>query len=237
MRTREYSDGPSPRSRHRRARFTVLFAAMATAFCTAVAPAADAAPSLTISPGMAIRTDDEQCSVGLTGRIGATSYAVTAGHCYEPGARVYAENGAPIGWFEAGVPDGDVDHLGFALVRLSGDVSTGASAGRLLITAVDGNPAVGQRVCKTGARTGTTCGVVTTVTGTHVLTTFLVDHGDSGGVVYTETGSGTAVFVGMVVGMGPDFALVEPAAYLTDLIRRRGPSGADQFRWQVTDNR
>ncbi|MBB5912430.1 hypothetical protein BJY24_001297 [Nocardia transvalensis] len=218
-------------------RIALLCAAILTAALTAVAPAADAAPRVAVYPGMAVHTGDEQCSVALTGHIGGTGYAVTAGHCFEAGARVYADTNALIGIFESGVPDGAADALGVALIRLTDEVSAVATTGRLSITAVDTDPVVGQRVCKTGARTGTTCGTIRDAAATHLLTTFAVDHGDSGGVVYTEVRSGAAVFVGMVVGMGNDFALVEPAAYLTDLIRRRGPAGADRFSWDITDSR
>ncbi|RDI53076.1 hypothetical protein [Nocardia mexicana] len=240
MRNPEFPDRPPiRRGRTRRgpARFAMLFATILAAACTASAPAAVAAPQVAVYPGMTLQTENEQCSVAMTGRLGATWYAVTAGHCFEPGAQVYTESGTPFGWFEHAVPDGDAANLGFALIHLHDNAVAGASTGRLAIATIDPNPAVGQPICKVGARTGTTCGVIGSVAPTHLRTTVPVDHGDSGGVVYTEIRSGSAAFVGMVVGMGADFSLVEPAAHLTELIRTRGPQGAEQFRWYVTDSR
>ncbi|MBB5912431.1 hypothetical protein BJY24_001298 [Nocardia transvalensis] len=229
----EYSSSRRARSRRSPGRIVLFAAALLAATAAATAPAS-AAGEVRVHPGMSIRTDDEVCSIGMLGHIGNTKYAVTAGHCFEAKAAVSDENGHRIGTFEMGVPDGEADDLGFALVRLSGNIVVSAKTDDLAISAVDSDPTEGQKVCKTGARTGTTCGTISAVTATHLRTTFAVDHGDSGGIVYSGTSYNMGVFVGMVVGMGDDFTLVQPAERLGDLIRHRGPEGSDSFRWYVS---
>lgn len=213
-------------------RILLLISALLLAAATVAAPA-NAAYQVRIYPGMAIRTTGQVCSVGLLGHIGDTKYAITAGHCFESGAQVRDEDGRRIGAYEHGVPDGDVDNLGFAMVRLADNVVVSAKTDEIAISAVDSDPAVGQRVCKEGTRTGTTCGVISSIADTHMRTSFTVDHGDSGGIVYSPVSYGMGLFVGIVVGTGADFTLVQPAVRLGELIRQRGPHGSDDFRWYV----
>ncbi len=213
-------------------RILLLISALLLAAGTVATPAS-AAGQVRIYPGMAIKTSGQVCSVGLLGHIGDVKYAITAGHCFEAGAQVRDEDGRRIGAYEQGVPDGDVDNLGFAMVRLADNVVVSAKTDEVAIAAVDSDPAVGQRVCKEGTRTGTTCGTISNIADTHMRTTFTVDHGDSGGIVYSPTSYGMGLFVGIVVGTGADFTLVQPAVRLGDMIRRRGPDGSDDFRWYV----
>ncbi|MBF6174528.1 hypothetical protein [Nocardia blacklockiae] len=210
----------------------LLVIALLVAAFTVVSPA-HAAGEVRVSPGMSIRTAGQVCSVGMTGHIGPDKYAITAGHCFERGAQVRDGNGRHLGSYEFGVPDGEVDDLGFAMVRLADNVVVSAKTDEVAITAVDSDPKVGQKVCKLGSRTGKTCGTISSVSDTNLRTTFPVDHGDSGGIVYSPTSYGMALFVGIVVGTGSDFTLVEPAVRLGDQIQRRGPDRSESFRWYV----
>lgn len=226
---------------------TLVAAAATATLCAAAivhqAPIADATNrAVVVHPGLPIRTTTEQdgnlvgfqCTVGLTGFVGAARYAVTAGHCRRPGV-VTDDKGNPIGWYESYQPDQGLT-LGFALIRLYEGVGVSASMGSFGLSSVEMNPRRGQRVCKIGATTGWNCGTVTKVEEGVIYTTrdLWFEHGDSGGVVYRHTADGHAAFVGIAMAYVNDRdreAIVEPADWLFDQIQRYGPAANEPFKW------
>jgi len=171
-----------------------------------------------IRPGDLIQTNDEQCTVGLTGSVGATRYAITDGHCWEPNAQVYDANDDAIGVFAAGVRDGTSagDPMGYGLVLLTGATSPSGSFQGKDVESVDTEPHVGDPLCKLGERTGLTCGTISRISDRDIyLSGMQVDEGDSGGIVYLPTPDGQASFVGLIQGtVDNNTTDVEPAAEL-----------------------
>lgn len=215
---------------------------LATGATVAFGPAAQAAPSVTVYPGMEIRhtehRDEEaivsRCTVGLTGSVGNARYAVTAGHCYRSGVITDAD-GNPLGWYESHRPDEEME-FGFALLRLYDNIGVSASMGKFGISSVDSKPKVGQEVCKVGATTGWGCGKITEVEDGYfyVGKELGAEGGDSGAVVYRQTSDGHAAFLGILAaydGAQDHSAVVEPAGRLFGQIRRYGPTRDNPFIW------
>jgi hypothetical protein len=178
-----------------------------------------AGPGPVVRPGDMIQTKEGRCSIGLTGHIGLARYAVTDGHCWEPGAVVWNATGTRIGVFEAGQEDGtqEGDPLGYGLIRLDPNVTPTGMFRDHLIESVDTAPPVGAPICKVGERTGWTCGVLLHATDDDVIIGGMRnDDGDSGSLVYRTTPDGQAAFVGLLQGSLADNSGtdVEPAAEL-----------------------
>jgi hypothetical protein len=163
-------------------------------------------------------------------------YALSAGHCFldvigdvyqldrDGVKRVLGPVVADTDVASPGRPaqaDAGLALLSAGAVRASGLVVT-ADGRELTVTGIT-DPVVGESVCKSGVKTGETCG---TVTATEVTETFhmtpgdagvavqhvvqfrglpgqaMCDHGDSGGPVYRELGQ-TAIAEGTLIG-GPN---------------------------------
>ncbi|MFI5720121.1 hypothetical protein [Nocardia sp. NPDC051750] len=222
---------------------TMLLVGTALATGAVLAPArADAAPAVTVYPGMEVvrteiqgkKTAVSRCTVGLTGSVGSARYAVTAGHCYRDGV-VTDKDGNPIGWYEFHRPDKGLT-FGFGLIRLYEGIGVAATMGSFGLSSVDMKPRKGQKVCKLGATTGWSCGTITETAEKYLYTTKELgsEGGDSGAVVYRQTADGHAAFVGILVAYDEangHSAVVEPAAWLFDQIDRYGPTRDAPFVW------
>ncbi|MER7133120.1 S1 family peptidase [Streptosporangium saharense] len=156
------------------------------------------------------------CTTGFNATRNGRPSVLTAGHCRKAG----------ITWGLAGQLLGDIT----AFTYPGGDISyITPTAGWQQPSAVRqadgsiqpitqfGRPSINQRLCKTGATTGTTCGTVTGLDVTTnygdgpvyglALTTVHAAEGDSGGSVY-ESSTGVALISGGPAGGGG--ALVYP---------------------------
>jgi hypothetical protein len=179
---------------------TVLFAA-------AVVPlTGHADPGVVVFPGMEIRQDTNQCTVGFVDIATRTAY--TAGHCRGSGT-VGDKLGNVIGHqtlFRDNTPDGATvatDHLiaDWEAIALAPEVvlNNVLPGGRVLVADPTVVPQPGQRVCHFGVITGESCGTVDSVNnGWFTMANGVVSQkGDSGGPVYVPTDDGRAVIVGM----------------------------------------
>ncbi|MFI0418251.1 S1 family peptidase [Spongiactinospora sp. 9N601] len=166
--------------------------------------------------GQQITAGDSYCSTGFNVGAGPAGRVLTAGHCYRYGPSWYL-GGDHLGEItRLRYPGGDVSEItpepGW---RLTGSVlQSDGSYQEIDSTA---QVRLGQRLCKTGARTGTSCGVVYALDATAdygdgpihglAVTDLYAAEGDSGGPVYA---GGTAI--GLVSGgpQGGGPALVYP---------------------------
>jgi hypothetical protein len=175
-------------------RAIVVAVAMATVATSAgVAPARAAAGVITAGDRIVI--GEATCSVAYVERRRADgrTYAITAGHCGQPGAEVIAPASGATGSIVEAVVVTDGVHKGVdvGLVDFGNSVAAGTTVG-------DGRwptdriarrwPVVGDEVCRSGATTGTHCGVVVARHGMHQ---YLADMhhgagGDSGGAVWLK---------------------------------------------------
>jgi hypothetical protein len=186
----------------------VVAAPIAVGLCApVVAPlSANADPGVVVFPGMEIRQDTNQCTVGFVDMGTRTAY--TAGHCRGSGS-VGDRNGNVIGHqaiFRDNTPDGATvatDHLiaDWETIALAPEVvvNNALPGGRVLVADPSVVPQPGQRVCHFGVITGESCGTVDAVNnGWFTMANGVVSQkGDSGGPVYVPTDDGRAVIVGM----------------------------------------
>lgn len=149
------------------------------------------------------------CTAGFVVRNpNDTPILLMAGHCDEGGqvAIPYRETDdwQPVGSFIANMytppfsltlPDIGAVPLKSTSVPVSSDL-----LGRTPITGA-ARPTVGQRLCKVGSYSATTCGNVIKVTSSKVFFTAFNRQGDSAGPVYFENGDGTVTAVGLDSGM------------------------------------
>ncbi|MDO0924498.1 S1 family peptidase [Streptomyces sp. TG1A-8] len=187
-----------------------------------------------------------RCSAGFNVTDGRRDFILTAGHCGPAGSVWFAggQGGGPLGrTVNSGFPGTD-----FSLVRYdsgsagdgAGVVATGGGQGVRITGAAD--PAVGQRVFRSGSTSGLHGGRVTalnatvnypegTVTGL-IETTVCAEPGDSGGPLFargvalgiTSGGSGDCVTGGTTF-----FQPVTKAMAALDvrlIVRARGAGGA-----------
>jgi len=186
----------------------VAAAPIAAGLCAPfVAPlTANADPGVVVFPGMEIRQDTNQCTVGFVDMATRTAY--TAGHCRGSGS-VGDKNGNVVGHqaiFRDNTPDGATvatDHLiaDWETIALAPEVVVNnvLPGGRVLVADPTVLPQPGQRVCHFGVITGESCGTVDAVNnGWFTMANGVVSQkGDSGGPVYVPTDDGRAVIVGM----------------------------------------
>jgi len=141
-----------------------------------------------------------ECSTGFNGELGGKPVVVTAAHCAgEDGTRAAFADGQEFGTMTRTTRDGidtaliSVDEQ-FADRFANNLVGTDHDATQPIIGTA--RPVVGQKACKTGFRTGFSCGTVSEVdtdidvAGSRVINgAFTVDlcalPGDSGGVVFS----------------------------------------------------
>jgi hypothetical protein len=209
----------------------LLAAVFAVVSISTFAPDAHASRTV-VHPGELIYTAINSCSIGLTGVIGTVHYAISAGHCFIPGAPVSDVAGNPIGFYEAAHPDppdgttAERASYGYALIHLYPDVGTDTRAETVRIRSIDSPAQIGQTVCKFGRGFDTSCGQVTDASPAHIWSDIDTGPGDSGAVVYrvtdhTPSGAPEAAFVGFVYGdrLRPRSAIVVPATTAFALIQ------------------
>ena len=167
----------------------------------------------TTSGGALMLTPGHSCTVGLPVRTGdGRWFLVTAGHCvYEGGRSTWRQSGVALGkgyrWEYGGKgTEGSAAKGDIGLIKLTRKSAsrvlaiTGGTARTQAITSVR-DAKVGERVCVTAGRTGTTrCGTVIiattslrypapglaarTITGLALVKGICVNPGDSGSPVY-----------------------------------------------------
>ncbi|WP_330184175.1 S1 family peptidase [Nocardia sp. NBC_01503] len=170
--------------------------ALSTALLGAGAANADPAPAV-IGGGSGIIIDDMfECTVTTIGHDSAGRLVgLTAGHCGDPGAKVWAEKdrgAGQIGKFVYSNHD-----LDYAVIEFFGDrVIPVNHIGNVTITGLGGPPNFPMIVCKEGRTTGNTCGLSwgdVFASNVETWSQMCVVEGDSGAPVVVGT-----TLVGMV---------------------------------------
>lgn len=203
-------------------RIRTVAAAMAAALVTAGVFAASAAaepvsvpllaPGYPVYPMNSSQTETVSCTAGfVVYNQRGTPMMLTVGHCDQGGpvAVQYRSTGdmEAVGAyfvnlysepFTAEVRDIGVVNLKHSSVPVSKDLLD-----RTPISGWD-RPQLGQRLCKIGAMSGMSCGIVTEVNYHKVWFTAYNQKGDSGGPVYRENGDGTVTAIGVSSGMPDD---------------------------------
>ena len=187
-------------------RYILVAAAAVAAFATAVTPAASAENVVTVFPGMEIRQQSTMCTLGFVDPVARIAFS--AGHCRGNGP-VTDRNGRYIGVVTTSrdnTPDGSVVRVDQVISDYETitpapnvAVSNVLPGGQALVADAAAPLAVGQQVCHFGIVTGESCGTVERVNnGWFTMTNGVVSQkGDSGGPVYTLTGNGQAVMIGL----------------------------------------
>ena len=187
-------------------RYILVAAAAVAAFATAVTPAASAENVVTVFPGMEIRQQSTMCTLGFVDPVARIAFS--AGHCRGNGP-VTDRNGRYIGVVTTSrdnTPDGSVVRVDqvisdYETITLAPNVaiSNVLPGGQALVADAAAPLAVGQQVCHFGIVTGERCGIIERVNnGWFTMTNGVVSQkGDSGGPVYTLTGNGQAVMIGL----------------------------------------
>lgn len=175
----------------------VFALALGTALVGTGAGAAQAAPAPVIGGGSGIIIDDMfECTVTTVGHDSAGRLiGLTAGHCGDPGARVYAE--ANRGYGQIGTFVHSDHQLDYAVIQFQPDrIIPVNRIGNVTITGVGEPPQFPMIVCKEGRTTGNTCGPVwgdVFDTNYETWSQMCVMEGDSGAPVVVGT-----TLVGMV---------------------------------------
>ena len=187
-------------------RYILVAAAAVAAFAAAVTPAASAENVVTVFPGMEIRQQSTMCTLGFVDPVARIAFS--AGHCRGNGP-VTDRNGRYIGVVTTSrenTPDGSVMRVDqvisdYETITLAPNVaiSNVLPGGQALVADAAAPLAVGQQVCHFGIVTGESCGIIERVNnGWFTMTNGVVSQkGDSGGPVYTLTGNGQAVMIGL----------------------------------------
>lgn len=199
------------------------------------APIANAAP-VDVANGMSIKASNGiSCSVGAVGTDSAgRKVALTAGHCVEGAATgsPITLNGNTIGT----VTDNRSNRVGldYAVIAL-GDVNLKSQGPYGRIDKLGPEPANWQQICKHGATTARTCGVVSGNNSGNVWTFMLSLPGDSGSGFVQGTGLVAILrgfdFSGQYGGIGVYGTNIRTA--LADINSRPGTPGAG---FVVTNN-
>ncbi|MFJ4655962.1 serine protease [Nocardia sp. NPDC088792] len=173
-----------------------VFAVLSTALLGAGTANADPAPAV-IGGGSGIIIDDMfECTVTTVGYDGAGRLVgLTAGHCGDPGAKVWAEKDRGAGQIGTFVySDHDLD---YAIIQFDpGRIIPVNHIGNVTITGLGGPPGFPMIVCKEGRTTGNTCGISwgdVFDTSVETWSQMCVVEGDSGAPVVVGT-----TLVGMV---------------------------------------
>ncbi|HEU0190536.1 MAG TPA: trypsin [Mycobacterium sp.] len=174
-------------------------AAVAAAGCSATAWANP-------MPGIEILDDTSSCTAGFAVAGGAGShYLLTSGHCASDDGSPWVDaQDNPLGTIvDIENNGGDHDMAAILLVSAAGMPSGDVAGHRVRDALSPDQITVGMTLCKLGARTGETCGDVTSVGGNTVEANVFSIEGDSGSPGYVVNPDGTASAVGILAG-GPE---------------------------------
>ncbi|WP_234880278.1 S1 family peptidase [Mycolicibacterium litorale] len=186
-----------------------------------------------VSTVMAGNGQPFQCTSGFTVRTpGGAPAMLTAGHCRRDPANDTVIQRTPMGdrvigryvrsEVQPGVHDMGLVDLAGSTVPLVSDVD--AMRVTRVMTADDVRREQPQ-LCKSGARTGLSCGPVTAVTDTQVSFRAWDDLGDSGAPVYARQPDGTAAAVGILYAHTDDaFGRIVHASLVAPVMNQWGLS-------------
>jgi len=178
-----------------RATATVGVAALAL-LSPAVAHAADRA----VSAGDRIHIGDAVCSLAYTYRstTNGHTYAITAAHCQQDRSATARTDSGAVGTFVRSALDpAGIGGTDFALLDFGPSAAPGRYVGgRPLLYGLD-RPEPGETVCRSGATTGTHCGIVQAARGAMQYVTAPgmtpCAGGDSGGAVWATRDNGAQI--------------------------------------------
>lgn len=158
-----------------------------------------------LTQGDEINIEGPRCTVGYV----TPTHAYTAGHCGDVGQVVTDTHGTTIGTITADGPylRGSHDRADdWAVIELDAPAGGNVFSGDGVVSHQDVIP--GDRVCKYGMTTGTTCGNVAGVGDGVIYMTAPIYKGDSGGAVWV-VGKG---FYGTVSGWSSGEFFAHPVA-------------------------
>jgi hypothetical protein len=201
-----------------------LAAAVAAALVSA-APTADAATTVTLSPGDAIVIGHRSCTLGFFGtNADHRRLAVTAGHCADGiGQPVRDADGRRIGKVVAHAADSasSTGPFGATLIALADSVQKSTTVRKI------GVPSVGVSIVQNGSRSGGSRGTVMVTGNTVLRSTAAGQHGDSGA---PWTNSRTGTLYGMTVGGSAKGTYGAPIRAVVERIRAAFPTWGHGFR-------
>ncbi|WP_019202321.1 hypothetical protein [Tsukamurella sp. 1534] len=171
--------------------------ALVAGTAVALAPAAQAEPVATITPGSSVLTvsklvgnvaDGRGCTVGFIGqRPDGSRVGLYAGHCGAEGQQIAVDGrivGVNTGSSAPRLTKTDTfvipDAPDWGVFQLDPKVAQAAPGGRVRPSSV-GSATAGDEVCSQGVSSGWRCGKVVSVDGGYIATTIPVQVGDSGG--------------------------------------------------------
>ncbi|WP_067532613.1 peptidase S1 family protein [Nocardia crassostreae] len=193
---------------------------------------ANAEPTAVIGGGSGIIIDDMyECTVTTIGHDNAGRLVgLTAGHCGDPGARVYAE--AARGTGEIGKFVYSNHELDYAVIQFDPDKVVPVNRiGNVTITGLGGPPGFPMIVCKEDRTTGNTCGLSwgdVFGSGIETWSQMCVVEGDSGApVVVGSTLVGMVNAYLAIACFGPEVGT--NMSTIMDNINARGGIGAGYY--------
>jgi hypothetical protein len=150
----------------------------------------------------------ERCTVGLLAHLeDGSRIAVTAGHCVQNNGKQVLAKGVdgstvPIGRYRVWRADANKgvenDASGFAVIDLMPNVTLSPVSKYGPVTGIQTGLS-GDKVCKHGSTTATTCGVANFVGPRSMVLDLIVDHGDSGAPVLDKQSDGSVKILGIIL--------------------------------------
>lgn len=143
------------------------------------------APKTLVGPSTPILVGDSVCTLAVAGTDKhGNKVGITAAHCGGPGAPVVSLDNSKAGRIGTVVRSGYAD---VSVIKFNRDVQLTRNYGRVAINRLGGYvPATGERICKTGISTGTSCGPMVAINGPMLVSHLCGSYGDSGAPVYSR---------------------------------------------------
>ena len=181
-------------------------ATVGTALLALLPPAAAHASDGAVSAGERIHIGTAVCSLAYTYRstTNGHTYAITAAHCQQGGSTTARTDTGAVGTFVRSALDpAGIGGTDFALLDFGPSTAPGRYVdGRPLLYGLD-RPQPGETICRSGATTGTHCGIVQAARGAMQYVTAPgmtpCAGGDSGGAVWA-TRNNDAQIIGVWLG-------------------------------------
>lgn len=185
----------------------IALAAVGVSMALSVAQATPAVAEAPPMPGVEIEDDSSSCTAGFAAQGADGFYLLTSGHCdAHDGAEWTYGDEAPLGQITISEKDDDAN-LDAALILLEPELGApvGSIAGRYVVSGFldESQLEIGMPICKVGARTGETCGEITSLDGDEIEASVFSLHGDSGSPGFVKNPDGTVSAVGLLSG-SPD---------------------------------
>lgn len=143
------------------------------------------APKTLLGPSTPILVGDSVCTLAVAGiDKHGNKVGITAAHCGGPGTPVASLDNTKGGRIGTVVRNGFAD---VSVIKFNPGVQLTRNYGKVAINQLGGRvPATGERICKTGISTGTSCGPMIAIDGPMLVSHLCGSYGDSGAPVYSR---------------------------------------------------